>query len=274
MNLPVWGQLQKSLDNPETIEEAIIRLINEHAADPTAHLAEGESLNMHKTDEVIDHPAFSVVNDKVPDGGLSYRWFPLDRTVIFSNMGEAGWAITTSTGSSGFQYVGNLSIQSGNVSGRYAIADSGAGWRDYVRWDSYWIWQVSAVIFSHANQTLTFGPCQSNYIDGSRDGVFLRFHNGAVQWGISHDYGTEITRTLDIADFPEDETLLIRMFWNSDNETLTLSVNGVTIDEWVEPAFYGEIPGPGSFEIISNNNAYHSAMFLDLGMDFARQTSW
>ncbi len=30
---PVWGLLQKAQDDPETIEEAIVRLIGEHEAD-------------------------------------------------------------------------------------------------------------------------------------------------------------------------------------------------------------------------------------------------
>lgn len=64
MSLPLWGQLQKSQDDSETIEEAIVRLIGEHEADPTAHLGEGESLSEHKQDSTIDHPAGSVLADK------------------------------------------------------------------------------------------------------------------------------------------------------------------------------------------------------------------
>jgi hypothetical protein len=43
-----WGQLAKSQTDPEKIEEAIKRLINEHNADPEAHLVEGGSLKSHK----------------------------------------------------------------------------------------------------------------------------------------------------------------------------------------------------------------------------------
>lgn len=75
MTLPLWGQLQKSQDDPETIEEAINRLIDEHNNDPESHLDEGESLSQHKQDDVIDHPAFSVVPDKFePITNITNSW--------------------------------------------------------------------------------------------------------------------------------------------------------------------------------------------------------
>jgi len=61
---PVWGLLQKAQDDPETIEEAIVRLIGEHEADAGAHTGTGESLETHKAQEIVDHPAGSVLADK------------------------------------------------------------------------------------------------------------------------------------------------------------------------------------------------------------------
>lgn len=61
---PVWGQLAKAQDNPETIEEAIVRLIAEHETNAGAHTGPGESLETHKTQETVDHPVGSVVADK------------------------------------------------------------------------------------------------------------------------------------------------------------------------------------------------------------------
>lgn len=65
MTLPLWGLLQRSQDDPETIEEAIERIVQEHNADPESHLQEGESLESHKTEDVIDHPPGSVLFDKI-----------------------------------------------------------------------------------------------------------------------------------------------------------------------------------------------------------------
>lgn len=64
MVLPLWGELQKAQDDTETIEEAIIRIVQDHNNDPTAHLADGQSLEQHKTQEVIDHPLGSILGDK------------------------------------------------------------------------------------------------------------------------------------------------------------------------------------------------------------------
>lgn len=59
-----WGLLQKSAVDNETVEGAINRLIAVHESDPTAHLGTGESLEAHKSDSIIDHPAGSVLSDK------------------------------------------------------------------------------------------------------------------------------------------------------------------------------------------------------------------
>jgi len=59
-----WGMLEKSMFDPEKIEEAIARLIAEHNDDETAHLGAGQSLQSHKASEIIDHLAGSIIADK------------------------------------------------------------------------------------------------------------------------------------------------------------------------------------------------------------------
>ena len=59
-----WGDLTKSQVDSETIEEAIARIIEEHNEDEESHLAAGQSLEAHKSADVIDHPPGSVVADK------------------------------------------------------------------------------------------------------------------------------------------------------------------------------------------------------------------
>jgi hypothetical protein len=61
---PVWGLLAKAQDDPQTISEAISAAIAAHESDPEAHLGSGESLETHRTNETIDHPAGSVLSDK------------------------------------------------------------------------------------------------------------------------------------------------------------------------------------------------------------------
>lgn len=61
---PVWGELAKAQDDPQTIVEAIAAAIAVHEADPEAHLGDGESLETHRANDIIDHPAGAVLADK------------------------------------------------------------------------------------------------------------------------------------------------------------------------------------------------------------------
>lgn len=85
---PVWNNLAKSQIDPETIEEAIARLVAEHEASPTAHLGEGEALQAHRTNEVLDHLQGSVVPDKSSLKELSF-YFPPTTTDGLSPYGSA-----------------------------------------------------------------------------------------------------------------------------------------------------------------------------------------
>ena len=73
MTLPNWGQLQKAQDDPETVEQAIIRLIAAHNEEPMAHLEEGQSLHNHSHEEVIDHPERSIPTDKYSTSEVVYN---------------------------------------------------------------------------------------------------------------------------------------------------------------------------------------------------------
>lgn len=62
--MDTWGLVPKSQIDPETIEEAIIRLIGEHETDPIAHTGDNESLEAHRAEGILDHRAGSVLADK------------------------------------------------------------------------------------------------------------------------------------------------------------------------------------------------------------------
>lgn len=68
MPIQNWGSLQKSTDDPETIEQAIARIVAEHNNDPSAHNEAGQSLFEHKQSDIIDHLASSVPLDKITGG--------------------------------------------------------------------------------------------------------------------------------------------------------------------------------------------------------------
>lgn len=59
-----WQNLPKNGTDNETIEQAISRLITVHNNDNTSHLAEGQSIDEHRKETILDHPAGSIMGDK------------------------------------------------------------------------------------------------------------------------------------------------------------------------------------------------------------------
>ena len=64
MSVETWGLMPKSGVDNETIEQAIARLITVHNDDNQSHLLVGQSIDEHRKESVIDHPAGSVLGDK------------------------------------------------------------------------------------------------------------------------------------------------------------------------------------------------------------------
>lgn len=65
MSKPVWNDLHKTLDDQTTIEEAIAAAISTHNDDPQAHLDVNQAVEVHRDTNIADHPAESVLNDKI-----------------------------------------------------------------------------------------------------------------------------------------------------------------------------------------------------------------
>lgn len=63
-DVTVWGLLPKAQDDATTIAEAIAAALAAHNADPTAHMDPAASLGLHRQNDIIDHPAGSVLTDK------------------------------------------------------------------------------------------------------------------------------------------------------------------------------------------------------------------
>lgn len=72
MSIETWGLMPKSQIDPETVEEAILRLTAVHEHDPTAHMGQNEAIEAHRKSEIIDHLASSIYDDK----------FAYDRNVV------------------------------------------------------------------------------------------------------------------------------------------------------------------------------------------------
>ena len=83
-DIQTWGLLPKAQDDSTTISSAISAAIAAHNSDPDAHTAAGQALDLHRVNDVLDHPAGSVVGDKISN----------IEVVATSNFdGSAGWAM-------------------------------------------------------------------------------------------------------------------------------------------------------------------------------------
>jgi hypothetical protein len=80
----IWGMLPKAQDNNQTIAEAIAEAITAHNADYTAHSGAGQSIDVHRNSEVIDHLADSIVADKLLAGQISLA--KMSQTRMFSQI--------------------------------------------------------------------------------------------------------------------------------------------------------------------------------------------
>lgn len=72
MALPIWGNLDRAVNDSTKIDQAIADAIGAHNDDPESHLGEDQSLQSHRASEIIDHLAESVVNDKIATIARAY----------------------------------------------------------------------------------------------------------------------------------------------------------------------------------------------------------
>jgi len=190
-----WGQLAKSQTDPEKIEEAIKRLINEHNADPEAHLVEGGSLKSHKMAEIIDHLVESIVADKIKNLQISDLKFSderFDYETIFLDHDK--WTKQSQPAGAIVVYPGLAILDIGPTVGNYAhfflsSPFSGQATR-FEKTPKF----VSILSFEEPNKCLArfgLGPAPSAYIGFKVSGGRLYAGHGHAD----EEYLTEISPT-------------------------------------------------------------------------------
>lgn len=173
---PTWGQLEKAQDDNETIEQAIARLVDAHLADAAAHANATESLAVHKTQTIVDHPAGSIVKDKIPDWEIPTEKLHDFERIRISLPFESIDTWDKSAGiSAGFHTV-ELRTDGTNNNYQYMI-----GWSGLLPlWDKkqealfmFWNWDFSTV-----RAYIIVGTYQPNSSDGQNIG--FKIINNAV----------------------------------------------------------------------------------------------
>jgi len=132
MSTVTWGELPKSQIDNQKISEAIADAIDSHNDDSAAHQSSGQSLKSHKAESVIDHPAGSVIEDKVKDNVVSVpkqKWDQFTWKTIFESLDA--WTQTTTGTASITHYLGSVEFKTGVTASSVAkiVADSfSEGW--------------------------------------------------------------------------------------------------------------------------------------------------
>lgn len=73
MALETWGTLVKSGTENETIEQYIDSRLATHNDDGDAHMGVGQSIDVHRKETIIDHPAGSVLGDKYTNREFTFQ---------------------------------------------------------------------------------------------------------------------------------------------------------------------------------------------------------
>ena len=176
MAFDVWGQIPKAQDDPETIEEAIARLIATHEAEPTSHTGDGEAIDVHRKNAVVDHPEGSILGDKFTNDDFVFQ--PLFEDITGYTKSTAG----VTNGLGGFRLDTGSTINTLRylrASGQYA--------HSYCRDDKRQTFQASVSLNSSADVLAYFGLGGFG-LSGFPPGFGFKVSGGnlyatAVRWG-------------------------------------------------------------------------------------------
>jgi len=210
----VWGLLEKSLTDDETINEAINAAIASHEADASAHLGVGESLESHKTSEVIDHLAGSVVADKI--GATEYVaktvFDSLDHWVVTGNCANDSWP-------------GVVLVVDYSATNPSELKSGDPTIPDFITWTKNILFQVSACVVETISKTLIFGFGDRS---GSNmtDGFGFKIVNGTLYGYLEAD-GTFRTTTLNGVNIYVPHSY--RAYWNAVDKTVYFFIDGVQV---------------------------------------------
>lgn len=247
----VWGQLPKAQDDPRTIQEYIDEKIAEHNSEILAHLKEGQSIDQHRKEQVADHPARSIVNDKVRLGAISLEHFAQDRV----------WFLSTFEGGEGWNKLNEFSILPGSAvlqtddqEGEYSVIGALHGSYNVPLWDDDFVWQSTVSIRDPDNNKVTIGACASTIFQGHRDGAFFFYDDGTMYVGTSKDFGDESLEQIDPPNTGATVYNTYRIYYQKEKDELHFYMNGELKKTIEQPEKKGEPTGFGSFEVITKAN--------------------
>jgi len=244
-----WGLMPKSQIDPTTIETRITEMVAEHNDDPDAHLGGGRSIEVHKTNEVLDHPAGSVPIDKFAFSRSIKTWF---ETID-------GWVDYASGTGSSIAGLGALFLYTGTTTGGVgAIVANGSGFTG-LNMSKAFYWRSTAVIGTRTGITAYWGPA---YVVDQSDfnGFGFRVLSGDLQAFMGDFTNLE---TVTIPDIDLTETHIFEIRYIVDPQTVEFYIDGNLVATFDD----GNFPENGdemcSLYVKSTENVAHAISVSD-----------
>lgn len=254
-----WGDLTKNQEDDETIEEAIARIVDQHNEDEEAHLDTGQSLEAHKSADVIDHPAASVVADKQSNIEVRYQ-SNFDSIDSFTKGGDVSSEFNAAL----------LYIEEGGTNNSYMFGASGISVGVDLS-DIEWLWQEAVYIDKTTNKyELTFGVTGTSFSPSAVEHYGAYFHlDGTTLYAkINPPTGSPVSENLGTIDF--SYARLLRIHNNLQSGYVEFYLDGVLVAslEWPSATWTigvgveHHIIGDGDIESLTEVSVYFASLFL------------
>ena len=212
----VWGTLPKAQDDATTIDEAVAAAIAAHNDDPTAHMAAGQSIDVHRTNEIVDHPQGSILADKWTNSELEF-------TTVFESL--SGFVTHGTTGAiwPGFQTnpTGTLYANRGELTMDFESANMVVD-------------MGKEQLFQFAFNTDSGGDAEIYLIYGTgtgstfKKGFGLQIIGSTATFFVSNSAGT-VFNTASFGTFNQLQTYLVRMHYVPADGLVYCFVDGVAV---------------------------------------------
>lgn len=252
---PVWGTLPKAQDNPQTIDEAIAAAIAAHEADPTAHMGAGESIDVHRKQDIIDHPAGSIVGDKTQSE--SYN-------LVFDFINLASFTVVGETEIDGWPGVQLRTTSS--INNESYIATTGSNNPGPLDYTKDFIVDFDFCMYEEGDGdfTLGVGAVSSNQMSV---GVWLfsTTSSTVIKWKKQGDLQTSSAITVSRAEWHT-----LRFQYSSVNRQLYVFLDGALVVTFDDPNTNYNSPGADSLFRIKNHNSDGTT----LGLRSMRWSTW
>jgi len=220
-----WGDLTKNQEDSETIEQSIARIVAEHNSDEEAHVASGQSLEAHKSANIIDHPAGSLVADKQSTIEIQYK-SNFDSISSWAKGGEIESIFNAC----------QMYIEKGGTENSYLFgANAMSSGVDQSIND--WLFQEVVWFDKTTNKIeLAFGVTQTSFSSSSvpASGVYFYYNDGVLYSKINKLGGTEASEVLSAVDLSIAH--IFRIHNNIVTGNVDFYIDGVIVSSLQYPA--------------------------------------